>query len=67
MLCAGAVFAQGIEFSHGTWKEVLAKAKQEDKLVFIDVYTSWCGPCKKMAAKVFVAVRLKTSQATVIQ
>lgn len=46
-------FAQGIDFSHGTWKEVLAKAKQEDKLVFVDVYTSWCGPCKKMVAEVF--------------
>lgn len=49
----GNLFAQGIEFDHGSWKEVLTKAKQEDKLVFIDVYTSWCGPCKKMAAEVF--------------
>lgn len=47
------LFAQGIDFNPGTWKEILAKAKQENKLVFIDVYTSWCGPCKKMAAEVF--------------
>ncbi|SMC39729.1 thioredoxin family protein [Pedobacter africanus] len=53
MMFTGKLFAQGIEFSHGTWKEVLAKAKQEDKLVFVDVYTSWCGPCKKMVAEVF--------------
>lgn len=53
MLLTGALFAQGINFDHGTWKEVLAKAKAEDKLVFVDVYTSWCGPCKKMVAEVF--------------
>jgi len=53
LLLTGALHAQGINFDHGTWKEVLAKAKAEDKLVFVDVYTSWCGPCKKMVAEVF--------------
>lgn len=53
LLLTGALFAQGINFDHGTWKDVLAKAKAEDKLVFVDVYTSWCGPCKKMVAEVF--------------
>lgn len=52
-LLTGNLFAQGIAFTHGSWKEVLAKAKQEDKLVFVDVYTTWCGPCKKMVAEVF--------------
>ena len=28
-------------------------AKQENKLVFMDCYTSWCGPCKMMTSKVF--------------
>ncbi len=32
---------------------VLEKAKQEDKLVFVDFYTSWCMPCKMMDADVF--------------
>lgn len=45
--------AQGILFDHGSWKEVLAKAKAQNKLVFADVFTTWCGPCKKMAAEVF--------------
>ncbi|MBS1565660.1 MAG: thioredoxin family protein, partial [Bacteroidetes bacterium] len=45
--------AQGILFDHGSWKEVLAKAKAQNKLVFVDVFTTWCGPCKKMAAEVF--------------
>lgn len=43
----------GINFFKGTVKEVLAKAKQENKLVFVDCYTSWCGPCKWMEKYVF--------------
>ncbi|MEO0733049.1 MAG: thioredoxin domain-containing protein [Bacteroidota bacterium] len=45
--------AQGIEFFHGSWEEALAKATAEDKLIFVDAYASWCGPCKRMAANVF--------------
>lgn len=36
-----------------TFKEALAAAKKEGKLVFVDCYTSWCGPCRDMAEKVF--------------
>ncbi len=43
----------GIQFEHGAWQEVLEKARSTDRLIFIDVYTSWCGPCKQMAADVF--------------
>lgn len=45
--------AQGISFEHNTFKEVLAKAKAEKKLVFMDCYTTWCGPCKMMAKDIF--------------
>ncbi len=46
-------FAQGIEFFHGTWDEALAKAKAEEKVIFVDAYAVWCGPCKRMAKNVF--------------
>lgn len=56
LLAAIAVDAQteaGIRFEHGAWKETLAKAKKENKLVMLDAYTSWCGPCKWMAKNIF--------------
>ena len=47
-------FAQsGIQFTQGTWKELLAKAEKENKLIFMDAYAEWCGPCKMMARDVF--------------
>jgi len=54
MLFAGSVSAQeGIQFFQGSWNEALAKAKAENKLIFVDIYTSWCGPCKLMAKDIF--------------
>ncbi len=44
---------EGIEFNNDDWNSILAKAEKEDKLVFVDAYTVWCGPCKKMARDVF--------------
>jgi len=42
-----------INFLHKPWSEVLEIAKQENKLIFVDCYTSWCGPCKMLATKIF--------------
>lgn len=45
--------AAGIDFFHGTFAQAQAKAAKENKLIFIDAYTVWCGPCKWMAANTF--------------
>ena len=53
LLITSFSFGQGIEFFHGTWDEALAKAKAEDKIIFVDAFTTWCGPCKSMSANTF--------------
>ncbi len=47
------VEAKGINFFQGSWKEAVARAKQEKKCIFLDAYTSWCGPCKTMDKEVY--------------
>ena len=42
-----------IEFSTNTWNYVLAEAKVKNKLIFIDAYATWCGPCKWAAKYLF--------------
>lgn len=42
-----------IRFEKPKWEKVLAKANKKDKMIFVDAYTSWCGPCKWMEREVF--------------
>lgn len=46
--------SSGIEFFHGSWSEAIERAKSERRLIFIDFYTDWCGPCLNMAEEVFI-------------
>src|SRR5579872_3577458 len=50
------VFAQekGVRFENNlSWTAIQAKAKAENKYIFMDCYTTWCGPCKYMAREIF--------------
>jgi len=56
LVVAVSISAQdkGIKFLNDTvFENVLAKAKAENKLVFMDCYAVWCGPCKYMDASIF--------------
>lgn len=35
------------------WGKVLKMAKKQNKPIFVDAYTTWCGPCKMMDRDVF--------------
>ena len=58
LLCSAllaTVYAQNrsIEFRDGTWQEITEQARKEKKMIFVDCYTSWCGPCKMLAKNIF--------------
>jgi thioredoxin-related protein len=50
MCCSFSLSAQ---ITWMTWDEAIAANKQQPKKLLVDVYTEWCGWCKKMDAKVF--------------
>lgn len=43
----------GIKFFTGTFAEAKTLAQKEGKLIFLDAYAQWCGPCKMMTRDVF--------------
>ncbi|OWY24148.1 DUF255 domain-containing protein [Sphingobacteriales bacterium UPWRP_1] len=44
---------KGIQFFHGSWNEVKEEARKQNKPIFVDAFTTWCGPCKMMSANTF--------------
>lgn len=46
-------FADGITFFEGSWSDALTSARSQRKLIFVDAYTEWCGPCKMMSRNTF--------------
>lgn len=46
--------SKGINFEKElTWEQVISKAKAERKNIFMDCYTTWCAPCKRMDIEVY--------------
>jgi len=54
-LSLGAI---GIEFKELSLDNAITLAEQENKAIFVDFYTNWCAPCKKLASTVFTDERL---------
>ena len=44
---------RSIAFIDTSWSEILARAKTQNKMIFLDAYAVWCGPCKWMASNMF--------------
>jgi len=45
--------AAGMQFFEGSWSDVLAAAKEQNKYIFVDAFADWCVPCKWMVKNVF--------------
>lgn len=43
----------GITFQNLSFSEALKKAGMENKLLFVDCFTTWCGPCRMLSKHVF--------------
>ena len=52
LLLSFVFLGEGV-FFQGALDGVFEKAREEKKLVMVDVYTSWCGPCKLMDRTTF--------------
>lgn len=45
---------KGIKFQHRlSWTQIKQKAKNENKYIFMDAFTTWCLPCKIMSIEIF--------------
>lgn len=45
---------KSIQFQHGvSWSQIKEKARNENKYIFMDAFTTWCLPCRVMANKIF--------------
>ncbi len=53
IVCSLSGYAQGVIFEELSLEQALAKAKQENKYVMVDLYASTCGPCYKMLRDIF--------------
>lgn len=44
---------KGIQFWEKDWNSALKEAKAKRKLIFLDAYASWCGPCELLKKNTF--------------
>jgi thioredoxin-related protein len=53
LISAGHLKAQPVNFIQGKWDDAKVKALSENKYLFIDCFTEWCGWCKTLDKNTF--------------
>jgi len=56
LLSPFTVFSQttGIKFEKAlSWEQIKAKAKAENKFIFVDCFATWCAPCRYMEKNIY--------------
>lgn len=53
LICSGIFLSAKAQINWLSWEEAQAKNKNEPRKFIVDVYTQWCGWCKKMDKATF--------------
>ena len=61
----GFVYGQDVKWETNL-QSALARAKTEKKIVFVDVWAAWCGPCKRLQKDVFPSPQAKAALTQVV-
>jgi len=55
----GYAQGKGMKFEQGkSWEQIKTKAKAEKKYIFMDVFATWCAPCKAMDRDTYPSERV---------
>jgi len=66
VLVAASLSAQGaVKWEHD-YQSALKRAKAENKLIFMDLWTEWCGPCLRLQKDVFPTAAAQAALAKVV-
>jgi thiol:disulfide interchange protein len=66
LLVAAPMFAQGaVKWEHD-YQSALKRAKAERKVIFMDLWTEWCGPCLHLQKNVFPTAEGQAALAKVV-
>ncbi len=56
---AASAQSQGLQFLNvKSFNSALEYAQSQDKILMVDVYTTWCGPCQHLSNSVFPSAEL---------
>ncbi len=65
-LIAAPMFAAGpVKWEHD-YQSALKRAKAEKKVIFMDLWTEWCGPCLHLQKTVFPSAEAQAALAKVV-